>query len=192
MLEFLLQLDRTAFLFLNSLHHPVVDPIMVFVSGKFTWLPLYILLLVILVKHYKWQSIRILLFIALLISLSDQISVKAFKDVFERLRPCHEPEIQSIIHLVTGKCGGSYGFISSHAANSFAMATFMSFALKPIYSKSGLILLIWATLVSYSRIYLGVHYPGDVLVGAVVGAGIGWIVWNFYQFFRKKICGDQC
>jgi undecaprenyl-diphosphatase len=192
MLEFLLQLDRTAFLFLNSLHHPVIDPIMVFISGKFTWLPLYILLLVIIVKHYKWESIRILLFIALLISLSDQISVKAFKDVFERLRPCHEPELQSIIHLVTGKCGGSYGFISSHAANSFAMATFMLFALKPIYSKSGLILLIWASLVSYSRIYLGVHYPGDVLVGGIVGAGIGWILWNFYQFFLKKICGDRC
>ncbi len=138
MIEFLNQLDTSLFLFLNSLHVDWLDPVMIFISGKFTWIPFYIVLLVLIIRQYRWQSLVILLFISVLISLSDQLSVRAFKLVFERPRPCHEPDLQALIHLAKGSCGGAFGFVSSHAANSFALAGFIWFILKPVFPKLGL------------------------------------------------------
>lgn len=192
MLSILKEADESLFLFLNGINHPIFDPIMVFISGKITWLPLYLILLVLLVRHYRWESIRILLFVAVLISLSDQLSVQLFKDVFERLRPCHEPHLQSLVHLVDGKCGGQFGFVSSHAANSFALAFFLGNLLSPVYKRSLTFLIAWAAVVSYSRIYLGVHYPADILVGAMLGVVIGWLVLRAYRFMLEKLCPTSC
>jgi undecaprenyl-diphosphatase len=111
MIAYLNQLDTQLFLFLNGLHSPVFDQLMILFSGKLTWIPLYIFLLGLIIKEFKWQSIMILLLVALLITVSDQLSVKAFKYVFERPRPCHIPELQTLIHLPTGNCGGAFGFI---------------------------------------------------------------------------------
>jgi undecaprenyl-diphosphatase len=123
--------------------------------------------------------------IILLITLADQSSVHLFKEVFERLRPCHNPELQEYIHLVKGHCGGKYGFISSHAANTFALAVF----LKNIYRIRWLsvLLLSWATIVSYSRIYIGVHYPFDVIAGVVWGALLGYGIYRLYLLFESKL-----
>jgi undecaprenyl-diphosphatase len=127
------------------------------------------------------------LFVAVLISLSDQLSVRAFKFVFERPRPCHDSDLQPLIHLPSGECGGAFGFVSSHAANSFALAGFVWFLLRQYYSKIGWILFLWASGVAYSRVYLGVHYPGDILGGALLGLAVSWLVWQLY----RRSCGAR-
>lgn len=191
MIETLNQLDTSLFLFLNGLNAAWLDPVMVFISGKFTWLPFYLVLIGLIIRQYRWQSVMVLLFVALLITLSDQLSVRAFKFVFERPRPCHEPDLQPLIHLVTGNCGGAYGFVSSHAANSFAMAGFVWFLLRSSFRHIGWVLFPWAILVGYSRIYLGVHYPGDVFVGALLGLLVAWVVAKIFGFVSRHWCGSQ-
>jgi undecaprenyl-diphosphatase len=170
----MLNIDTELFLFLNGLHADWLDPIMIFISGKLSWTPFYLVLLYLIIKNYKKQSILIIIGIILLIICSDQISSSVFKPLFERPRPCHNEAIKDLVYLPNGHCGGAYGFISSHACNVFALAVFITHVLKKYYSKIGWVMFSWATLVAYSRIYMGVHYPGDVLVGAAVGALIGW------------------
>ncbi|MCD4769441.1 MAG: phosphatase PAP2 family protein [Bacteroidales bacterium] len=178
------QLDKTIFLFLNSLNSPFMDRVMWAVSGKLTWLPLYVFILVLIGIKYKKKILIIIPLIALAITITDQVSVHAFKEVFERLRPCHEPTLQGIVHLVNDKCGGQYGFVSSHAANSFGAALLSLLLIRKKWFTC--LVLVWAILVGYSRIYLGVHYPGDVIGGATVGAITGWIIYLFYRWIDKK------
>ena len=181
----MLNIDTELFLFLNGLHADWLDPIMIFISGKLSWTPFYLVLLYLIVKNYKKQSILIIIGIILLIICSDQVSSSVFKPLFERPRPCHNEAIKDLVYLPDGHCGGAYGFISSHACNVFALAVFITHILKRYYSKIGWVMFIWATLVAYSRIYMGVHYPGDVLVGATVGALIGWGFVRAYKSIRK-------
>ncbi len=119
------------------------------------------------------------------------MSVHLFKDVFERLRPCHNPEIADKVHTLYGYCGGMYGFVSSHASNSFSLAVFSGLMLKNHYRFALILMLLWALLVSYSRIYAGVHYPGDILAGAILGSVIGifvfWIMKLANRQFNLKI-----
>lgn len=183
MFEFLIRLDNHLFLLLNGLHSPFWDPIMVFASGKLTWLPLYLVLIFFIARKYGWKAIWWLIAIALVIVATDQISVGLFKNIFQRLRPCHTPELKELVHLV-GKCGGKFGFVSSHAANTFGVAVFLSLLFKNRWTTLGL--LIWATFVSYSRIYLGVHFPGDVLCGAILGAGVGISIWLPANFIINR------
>jgi undecaprenyl-diphosphatase len=174
MIETLVRWDTQLFLFLNGLHAPFWDPVMLFISGKLTWLPFYLILIYFIVRKHKWQSVWWLLAIALVVTATDQVSATFFKNAFQRLRPCHNPDLQGLIHLVGG-CGGQYGFVSSHAANTFGVAVFLSFLFNHRWATIGL--LVWAAIVSYSRIYLGVHYPADVLGGALVGCGLGIALW---------------
>ncbi|MEX0981572.1 MAG: phosphatase PAP2 family protein [Bacteroidales bacterium] len=176
------QIDTRLFLFLNGLHSETFDHIMVWVSGKLTWWPFYLVLLAYLVWSGRLQVIPLILFIALCITLADQSSVRLFKEVFERLRPCHEPALEGMVHLVNDKCGGMYGFVSSHAANSFGVATLLLLVVRRRLFT--IVILFWAALVSYSRIYLGVHYPGDIIGGAVLGMFCGYLV---YLLFRWAI-----
>ena len=184
MLETLLDLDTRLFLFLNSLHSPTWDTIMWYISDKEFWYPFYGILIFVMIWRYKWNAIATLLFIALLITLSDQISVKGFKEVFERFRPTHNPEIGDMVHTVRGYRGGTFGFVSSHAANTFAMALFTAKLFKNRYY--AWFIFIWAAVVSYSRIYLGVHYPLDILGGALLGIGLGFLVFKLYMWFGEK------
>lgn len=186
MLDFLNKLDTDLFLLINSFHNDFFDVLMVYVSAKFFWIPLYLFLLYLIIKELKWRAVLVLIAVALLVTISDQLSVHLFKNVFERLRPCHNPDLSLIVHTVE-KCGGQFGFISSHAANSFALAFFISNLLRQKYSWIGWLMYVWATLVIYSRIYLGVHYPGDVIVGAVFGLLIGWMVLLLYQHTGKLL-----
>ena len=172
MLETLNHWDTQLFLFLNGLNSPFMDRVMWFVSGKIQWLPLYLGILVLLVYRFRWKAVWILVGVAALITMSDQSSVHLFKNVFERLRPCHQEDIAGLIHLVNDYCGGRYGFVSSHASNTFAVAVFTGLFVRNRYYWAGM--LCWAGLVGYSRIYLGVHFPGDVVAGAVLGSLLAW------------------
>jgi len=158
---------------------------MLFISGKLSWLPLYLVLVYFIIKKYKWQSVWWLLAIAFVVLASDQFSVQLFKNVFLRLRPCHTPEIKEMVHLV-GRCGGKFGFVSSHAANTFGVAVFLSLLFRKGWFTFGI--LLWALVVSYSRIYLGVHFPGDVICGAILGSGIGIAIFKVSDWLinRKK------
>ena len=125
-----------------------------------------------------------LLGFGLLITLADQSASGFFKPFFERLRPCHNPEIEHLVHTIK-RCGGQYGFASSHASNTFALGTFLFLVYRNKWSK---LMLVWAAVVSYSRIYAGVHYPGDILVGAILGVLSAFIVYGLYRkFFYKDL-----
>lgn len=185
MLEFLDHIDRNIFLFLNGLHSPFWDPVMWWISGRYSWLPLYLLITGYLVYRYKWKVIVIMVLVTLLITLSDQGSVHMFKELFKRLRPCHNPEISQLVHIVRNHCGGMYGFVSSHASNSFAMASFTLLIIRNKYYS--VFIILWASLVSYSRIYLGVHYPGDILGGMILGVVLGYLVYRLFIFIDRLI-----
>jgi len=184
MLDFILGLDTRLFLFLNGLHSSFWDIIMYEVSEKEFWYPFYGILILVMIWRYRWNAIATLLFIALLITLADQLSVKAFKEVFERWRPTHNPEIKNLVHTVKGYRGGDFGFVSSHAANTFAMAFFTSKLFANRYYSWGIF--IWAAVVSYSRIYLGVHYPLDIFGGALLGIALGYLIFLLYFWFGNR------
>jgi undecaprenyl-diphosphatase len=148
---------------------------MYFISQKFVWIPFYAFLLFLLYKKYKFQTIYLLFLVLFLTVLSDQSTV-FFKNYFQRLRPCHNPEIIEMVHLVKNYCGGTYGFVSSHASNTFSLAVFIIFYLRYSYRWITVSLVLWASVVSYSRIYLGAHYPLDVLAGAVWGIFITLLI----------------
>jgi undecaprenyl-diphosphatase len=182
-------LDQQLFLFLNSLNSPFWDKMMYAVSGKFIWFPLYLAILIWIGYKYKRKFPVILFFIIIAVTLTDQLSVQLFKNVFHRLRPCHEPSIQGLVHLVNGECGGLYGFVSSHAANAFNVALLsIMFVRKRWFTVS---IILWAAIIGYSRIYLGVHYPGDVICGSIVGALIGWGVYKMYEITDNRILSKK-
>ena len=177
--------DTDLFLILNGAHNSFWDFIMFWASDKFIWIPVYALFLFILWRKYSSKIWIVMLFAALLIFLSDQISVHLFKDVFQRLRPCNNLALEGMVHLVNGKCGGSFGFYSSHASNIFAITVFVISLLGKKNPWILLLILIWADLIAYSRIYLGVHYPGDVIAGVVAGSLLGWMVARFLKNLLK-------
>lgn len=180
-------LDTQAFLWLNSLHNATFDPIMAFFSGKYQWFPMYAFIIGSIIWKFRKQSIGMLLTIIMSVAISDRICSGILKPLVERLRPCHEPAIQQLVHVV-GNCGGQFGFCSSHAANSFTLATILLLLfgkqlpqIKYFY--------FWAILVSYSRIYVGVHYPLDVLSGAGIGVLAAFLcnlTYHKYTFIGKK------
>jgi len=186
MFKSLVNTDNNLFLLINGAHNQTFDFIMWWISKPITWLPLYILMAYIIIRKYKQSGIIFIILAGLLIALSDQTSVHLFKNVFQRLRPCHNPELQGLVHMVNGKCGGSYGFVSSHAANMFAVATYVFLILRKHYRYFSLGLFFWAALVSYSRIYLGVHYPADVFAGALLGVVCGIITWYIAGFVQRR------
>lgn len=186
MIEWFNQIDTNLFLFLNSLHSPILDSIMYFLSYNKYFMGGIVLVLIMLgFRQYKMKFFGIFFFCLIAFGLSDSISSRFFKPTFKRLRPCHEPVIAKQVHIVEGdRCwGGKYGFISSHAANSFAIATFFWLILKTQYSLLWL-LYIHSSLVAYSRVHLGKHYPLDILFGAMLGILCAYLC---YRIVKKLI-----
>jgi undecaprenyl-diphosphatase len=180
--------DQQLFLFINSSNSPFFDHFMYAISGRLIWVPLYLAILIYLGIKYKRKFLIILIFIILAATLADQSAV-IVKNIFHRLRPCHEPSIIGIVHLVNGECGGVYGFVSSHATNCFDVALLsLLFIKKRWYTIS---IIFWAGIIGYSRIYLGVHYPGDVICGSFLGAFIGWSMYNLYILTDNIILMDK-
>ena len=184
MLEFLKHIDEGLFLFFNGMHNSAFDFIMHWITWQQTWYPFYLLLIIWMIWRYKQKAIIPILMIILAITVSDQFTSSFMKPYFERPRPCYDPSIGHLVHVVDG-CGGPFGFASSHAANAFALVTLLYLFFKP---KTGYasIIFAWACLVSYSRIYVGVHYPGDVAVGALVGYLIGRMLYYLYLKLPSK------
>ncbi|MCP4461135.1 MAG: phosphatase PAP2 family protein [Cytophagales bacterium] len=179
MIEQLKNIDEQLFIWLNGLGHPALDGIMIFLSAKLVWIPLYGLLLFLLYKHYGIQFWKPLLAVVIVIVIADQTTSGFMKPFFERLRPCRDPLLEGLV-INVGKCGGNYGFASSHAANTFGLASIFFFL---TLNKKYFWLFAWAGLVSYSRVYLGVHFPGDILVGGIIGLGAGWLVAHIMHRF---------
>ena len=185
MLEILNNIDTEVFLYLNWKHNEFWDFIMYWASNKFVWIPLYAFLLFLIVKKFKKETIWILIAVVVLTILSDQLSV-AIKNIFERLRPCHDPELEGLVHIVKDKCGGNFGFVSSHACNHFSLAVFLSILFFKKIKYFTFPILFWAAFISYSRIYLGVHYPGDVIFGAILGTLIGLLIGKAYKLIQRR------
>ncbi len=190
-IDFLVQVDVKLFLTLNGWRSSFFDFLMYWISDKYIWVPFYAFVLYLIARVYKIQTFYILGFIVLLITLSDQSSVHLFKNVFERLRPCHNPHLEGMVNLINNRCGGQFGFISSHASNSYALASFVFFLLRRHYFKFAVWMLVWAAIVGYSRIYLGVHYPADVFAGSIVGFLWGWLVYALFSWFSLKVCKNK-
>ncbi|MFZ6010904.1 MAG: phosphatase PAP2 family protein [Bacteroidota bacterium] len=184
-MEEIIELDKKILLFFNGYHTPWLDPVMLLVTKTVFWIPLYLFLLYLVMKDYKKESWMVLLGIGLTILLADQITSSFMKPYFARLRPSLEPTLQGLVHLVDGYTGGKFGFASSHAANTLGTATFFWLLFNKEKRWVGL-LFLWAFGMTYTRIYLGVHYPGDILVGSLIGILSGIAGYRLYTWIRSR------
>jgi len=179
MVENLLAVDQNLFLKLNHWASPGFDPVMLFLSSPTPWLLLILVVVIVMlygpVKRSRKENLFILIALALAWGVGDLLSVHLFKEVFERLRPCHEPSLAHQVRLVAESCGGQYGFVSSHATNAFSLALLSSLVFRQRWFTLGVF--AWALVVCYSRIYIGVHYPGDVIGGMFLGLLTGFIIY---------------
>ncbi|MGF1587596.1 MAG: phosphatase PAP2 family protein [Bacteroidales bacterium] len=207
MIELLDQLDTRLFIFLNSQHNAAGDVFFLWVTEKYSWMFLYLLILGLLAWRYMKLRLEIppggqitgirfhlekrylpwlllaAVFTGLVVAAGDQISVHLFKNVFQRLRPSHEIDLAEIIHLPRRK-GGEFGFVSGHATSSFAVAWFTSRIIGLRWFTW--LIFLWAVIFSYSRIYIGVHYPGDSLFGALLGIFIAWMFLRIWIALGKE------
>lgn len=182
MLDFLIDLDTKILLFLNGIQCTYFDNFMTLYTGRFIWAAMYATMLYALFRRFSWKvALGYTIAIALVIFISDQLIASVIRPYFERLRPSNPNNpISEFIYIVNGYRGGKYGFPSCHAANSFALAMITSLIFHS--RKYTIFIFIWAFINSYTRLYLGVHYPGDLLVGAIIGIFVGWIVYSIAHY----------
>jgi undecaprenyl-diphosphatase len=181
----LLQFDRWLFHAINDgLQNPVFDLIAPYWREKEFWIPLYVLLAGFVAWKFRWKVVYFVLAVALTVTIADQTSSELVKKHVERLRPCNDPAVRDDVRLLIS-CGSGYSFTSSHAANHFAAAVFLAMTLGAIYRRIRLLLLLWAASVALAQVYVGVHYPLDVIGGGLLGAGIGFLVAKLYLRLEK-------
>lgn len=174
MIDSLSALDAKVTVAVNALHSPYFDQFMYLFSNKWIWVPMYATILIILYKRYNLKAaVLFLVAIALTITITDQLCASIIRPIFERMRPANpDGPIAQLIHIVNGYRGGPYGFPSCHASNSFALATFLCLIRRRWLF--GIVIVLWAVVNAYSRLYLGVHFAGDLIVGAVIGSAVGF------------------
>ena len=187
--EWILQIDEALFLFLNGWHVPFLDTFFYYATKPVCWIPLYLLLIYLVIRLFRWKSIIVILGVALLITASDQ-SANFSKYQVKRLRPTHEPHLMEQVHVVHEYRGGQYSFFSAHASTNFAIAIYPILLMRRRYRWITPVLLGDASIMAYSRIYLGVHYPGDILVGGLYGSLLGIVFALFITWILTKT--DQC
>jgi len=185
LLELIKSLDTSLFLFLNGLHTSFFDGFMYAFSAKLTWIPLYASVLYIIIRHWKKDAVWIALALILCIVISDQVSSGLIKHLVHRLRPSQTDDLKALVHIVNDYRGGLYGFVSSHAANAVGFALLSSMLFKQRFYTVAIF--SWAVLISYSRIYLGVHYPLDILGGAIVGVVAALICYWAIRKYRPNL-----
>lgn len=184
MLEQLKHFDRELFLYLNNLGVKEWDWFWVFITEKEVSIPIYAVLLFLIYKKIHLQGLLItVVTVALMVTFTDQLS-NLFKDTFQRFRPCNEAFME-YGRFLAKRCG-KYSFFSGHAINSFAVATFVSNILKPYYKNIFYFMFTWCVLITYSRVYIGVHYPADILVGALFGLFAGYMFYKLHSYLRKR------
>ena len=187
MVETLVEWDKEFFLYLNQLGTPPWDSFWLFMTDKWSSIPLYAILLLLCFKFLGWKKTGlVLVFVALLITTTDQLA-NFFKYGVQRLRPCHDTDLVSVMRLVKRSCGGKFGYFSAHAGSSMAVASFFSILLGKHLKWLPGVLVIWALILGYSRIYIGVHFPLDVLTGICIGLLFGWVYAKLYIFAQQKI-----
>ncbi|KAA6350718.1 hypothetical protein EZS27_001946 [termite gut metagenome] len=186
MLEKILYYEHDLFLTLNGIHFPILDHFMWLYSGQVVWMPTGILIVTILAYKKSWRnSLMTLIAIVMVITLCDQLSSGIIKPLFCRLRPTHHPLFADKVTTVFNYRGGKYGFISSHAANAFGFASFITLIFR--YTLLSWTIYFWATLTAYSRIYLGVHFISDIVPGVIVGIALGYSVYYLYKQVHKRM-----
>ena len=184
MIEYLNDIDSSMLLTVNGLNDAFQDALWWMVTAKWSSLLLLLVLVWVLLRQNRRHAILLLVMLALAILLADQVASGVIKQLVERLRPTHDPSLGDLVHVVNGYRGGMYGFVSSHAANSFAASTLLALVIRRRAVALGLV--GWALLQCYSRVYLGVHYPGDILGGILVGVAVGWLVWRLMRWVERR------
>lgn len=183
MLEKIQELDTNLLVYLNSLGSETYDKFWLIITSQLNWTPVFLLMFYLIYRKIGGkQTLYLLLFVAVLIAFTDQVT-NLFKNNFQRLRPCNNPEINTIIRVVQSR--KSYSFFSGHAANTMAVATFLFLVLRRRFKYLGF-LFLWPLIFAYSRIYLGLHYPGDILTGYFFGALFGFLMFKIYQNLKPK------
>lgn len=188
----LLEWDTELFLYLNNLGVESWDAFWLYMSEAEVWFPIYALFVALIFRKLKLRKGLIaVLMIILTVLLTDQGATWLFKEQFDRLRPCHVEELIDRIRLVKGRCGGQFGFLSAHASNSFGWSVFVGLLFRNRFRWMLPVLMVWAMFVAYSRVYLGVHYPLDILAGAVYGVLCGYLTYRLYLFIANKYSNES-
>lgn len=185
-MSYLNDLDHSLFIFLNRHQTPFWDTVMFWISDKYVWFPFYLLLIIYIIYKFKKKSWILVPCIGLSVAATDFISSAIFKPWIGRLRPCHDASLADVITIVNNHCGGTFGFMSSHAANSFVLAMILTITLDKSHRIFKIFTFLWALTISYSRVYLGVHFPGDILAGALLGMLSGYVFGKLYQVLVVK------
>ena len=181
-IDWLIQADKNLFVLINSkLTNPLLDKVYPWWREGNTWVPLYVFLLAFMFFNFGKKTWPWLAFALLNILISDQVSSSLIKPYFMRLRPCSDPEMQFQVRLLLDHCSGGYSFTSSHATNHFGFAVFITQTVKPYLSNYKWLFFLWAASISYGQIYVGVHYPLDILFGTLLGCGLGYMVASVYN-----------
>ncbi|NMH88638.1 phosphatase PAP2 family protein [Flavivirga algicola] len=185
MIEKLLEYDTELFLYLNNLGSTPWDNLWLIITNKLTFIPLYAILLFMLYKKYGLKSLLVfVVVVALMITFTDQIT-NVFKRGFQRPRPCGEANLIDQMRFIAVRCG-KYGFFSGHSSNSMAAAVFAGLMLRKFHRNLIFILLFWSAVVAYSRIYVGVHYPLDIVCGLTFGAISGFLFYKLAKYLLKR------
>lgn len=191
MLEFLIDIDQSLMVALNGMHSAYMDTFMMLFSGRWVWVPMYAAIFAAVLWRYGWRrGLLLSLAVGLAVTIADQTCATLLRPLVERLRPANlDNPLSAMIHIVDGYRGGQYGFPSCHAANTFALAAAVAILLQ----RRGVVAFVyaWALVTCYSRVYLGVHYPGDLLVGAIVGTAAALLCVLVVRHYTRALQAPQ-